>query len=305
MPSLRSRIVRNTFKYSSLLRSTTTAKNLEKKRKSYARLAKHFRIPKGTVITAVTGKGFNAEWIDTPDSRQKVVMLYVHGGGFIFDSTKLHRELIARIAKAARVRALSLDYSLAPEYPYPKAVNEAFAAYRWLLSQYPPNKIVLAGDSAGGSVILSLLHVIRNEKLPNPACAIALSPATDAYNVDDAIRANGNKDLFIRPNNLKFFIDSYFQQTPRNNPIASPIFGSLKGFPPLLIHADKDELFNISIKRFVEKARREKVEASFYESTGLWHVWHLFARFVPEAKSAIDEIGAFVQVHTTNSQPSP
>src|SRR5581483_2313485 len=245
MSSLRSRMVRNSLKVSSLLRGPITVENLEKKRKAYANLSRRFRVPKGTTITAAKEKNFTAEWIRVPDSRVDVVMLYIHCGGFIFDSTKLHSELIARIAKAAKLHALSLDYSLAPEHPYPAAINEALAAYRWLLNKYPPHKIVLAGDSAGGSVVLSLLHVIRNEKLPNPACAVTLSPATDAYNVEAAILENGKKDFFVRPNNLNFFIDAYFQQTPRNHPIASPFFGSLQGFPPLLIHADRDELFNI------------------------------------------------------------
>lgn len=301
MPSTRSRIVGSAFKFSSLLRGTITAENLEKKRKSYGRLEKRFRFPKDTKITPVKRNDFRAEWVETPKSRKHAVMLYLHGGGFVFNSTKLHRELIARIASAARFRAFSLDYSLAPEHPYPIAINEALAAYTWLLEKFPPDRIVLAGDSAGGSVVLSLLHVIRNKKLPNPACAVVLSPATDAYNVDEAVLENANKDFFIKAENLKFFIDAYFQQIPRNHPIASPFFGSLKDFPPLLIHADRDELLNIGIKRFVEKANKEEIDVTFYEGIGLWHVWHLFARYVPEARDAIKQIGLYILQHTGDS----
>lgn len=301
MPSTRSRVAKCLLKSYSLLRNTITAENLEKKRNSYNHLANKFRMPKDTKITPVKRNEFMAEWVETPCSRQNIVMLYMHGGGFVFDSTKLHRELIARIARAARVRALSLDYSLAPENPYPIAINEALAAYIWLLGKFSPEGIVLAGDSAGGSMVLSLLHIIHNKKLPNPACAIAVSPATDAYNVDEAVLKSTDKDFFINAKNLKFFIDAYFQQTPRNHPIASPYFGSLKGFPPLLIHADRDELFNIGIKRFVEKAKKEKVDVTFYEEVGLWHVWHLFARYIPEARDAIEQIGLFIQRHTEDS----
>src|SRR5580704_1355139 len=127
MPSVRSRVVKGALKLSLLLREPVTAKNLEKKRVAYARLSRRFPLPKGAKITPVSRKGFSAEWIDTPGARQDIAMLYIHGGGFIFNSTKLHRELITRIAKAGEVRALSLDYSLAPEHPYPKAINEALA----------------------------------------------------------------------------------------------------------------------------------------------------------------------------------
>lgn len=301
MSSFRSRIVSKALKLSLLLRVSTTVENLAKKRAAYSRMSRYFPIPNGTKITPVTSNGFSAEWIDTPLSRQDVVMLYVHGGGFVFDSTVLHRELISRISASSSARALSLDYSLAPEHPYPVAINEALAAYKWLLNTYPPDRIIFAGDSAGGSVVLSLLHLIRDKNLPYPACVVALSPATDAYNIKEDIRKNNNKDYFLRPHNLEFFIDAYFQETPRNHPVASPLYGSLKGFPPLLIHADKNELMSFGIRKFVKKAKKEGVEITYYETEGLWHVWHLFARFVPEARSAIEQIGYFISLHVGSS----
>ncbi len=228
---------------------------MEQKRIAYTHLARRFPMPKGTKITLVSGNGFVGEWVDTLVSREDIIMLYVHGGGFVFNSTELHRELIARIASPAKVRALSLDYSLAPEHPFPAAINEALTAYKWLLKKYSANKIVFVGDSAGGSVVLSLLSVVREKGLKNPACAVAISPATDAYKVKEGVLENKNKDFFIRPKNIEFFIDAYFQSTPRNHPIASPLYGSMKGFPPILIHADKDELMNIGIKKFRSKSK--------------------------------------------------
>ncbi len=298
MPSVRSRIVKNALKLSLLLREPVTAENLERKRAAYTRLSKHFPLPKGTKITPIAHKGFVGEWIDVGSTRKDVVILYVHGGGFVFDSSSVHRELIARIAIAAKARALSLHYSLAPENPFPVALNEALAAYQWLLKKYPPNKIVLAGDSAGGSVVLSLLHIIREQRLPNPACAVALSPATDAYDIENAMRKNAKKDFFLQSDNLNFFIDAYFQRTPRNHPVASPLYGSLKGFPPLLLHVDSDELMYDGIQKFVQKAKSEGVEVMLYKAKGLWHVWHLFARIVPEARTAIGQIGEFIYQHT-------
>ena len=284
---------------SKLLGEEATLANLERKRANYARLHRFFPVSPQAKFTAVRGKGFKGEWIDAPGSRPDKVVLYFHGGGFIFGNPKVHRDLIYRIAKTSGARALSIDYSLAPEHPYPTAINEAIAAYKWLLQSFDPANITLAGDSSGGSIVLSMLHVIRAEKLPNPACAIAMSPATDAYHVDEDAKSPQVKDNFIRLSSIHFFIDSYFQKTPRNHPVASPLYGSLKGFPPLFICADKSELMYGQSARLAEKAKKEGVDVTFHEGEGLWHVWPLFARYVPEARKTIQEMGDFIRRYTS------
>lgn len=229
MTSFRSKIIKHSAKGLRLLNEKITPANLAAKRAAYARNKRLFPVAKTTIIRPVHKSYFKGEWIITPQARPNKVMLYFHGGGFVFDSTKMHRDLISRIAAAGHIQAFSLDYSLAPEHPFPAALEEATAAYKWLLGQFQPLDLVLAGDSAGGSIALSLLHVIRDQKLPYPVCAIALGPATDA----EAARPRQATDSFIKQENLDFFIDSYFRDTPRNHPVASPLYGDLHGFPPL------------------------------------------------------------------------
>jgi epsilon-lactone hydrolase len=295
MPSLQSKIVRTWMRVSDPFRSQLTSNNLTEKRAAHERLEKFFPLDPSTTIQPYTGTGFTGEWIRTPEARKDYVMLYMAGGGFIYDSSGLHRDMISRIGRGGRLTAFSLRYSLAPEHPFPTAVHEALAAYTWLLQHYKPQHIVLAGDSAGGSLVLSLLHLIAEGGLPNPACAIAISPATDATLASELKKAD---DVLINRNNLEFFIDAYFQDTPRNDPIASPLFGSFEGFPPLLLHVAKGERMygdTIAVER---KAKTAKVDVRLYDPSGLWHVWHLFARRVPEARAAIEDIGTFIRHYT-------
>lgn len=295
MLSTRAKAIKLGLKLSRLLNTPVSDQNLEEKRQSFQRLEKYFPLDKSVHIEPVSGKGFKAEWITVPQSRENKAMLYIHGGGFVFH-THVHRQLISLIAKTGKVKALSLDYSLAPEHPYPVALHEAIAAYKWLIrAGFAPKDIVIAGDSAGGALVLSTLHQIREEKLPNPSCTIVIAPATDATLKSSSIETNASSDFLIKADTLAYFIQSYFQNTPTDNPIASPLHGQLKGFPPLLVHIDKGEILYDDSARLVEKAKSEGVEVELYESEGLWHVWHLFARYIPEARKAIEHIGQFIQ----------
>lgn len=270
--------------------------NLAQTRKSLERLERYFPVRKKVKIQAVRNEKFSAEWITVPSSRADKVILYIHGGGFVF-YPKFYRDYISRLGEQSGTKVLSLDYSLAPENPYPKALHEAAAAYKWLLEKFKPRDIVVAGDSAGGALVLSLLHQIREEKLAYPACAIALSPATDATLNSASIEANRTKDIFIKKASISYFIDAYFADTPRDHPIASPLHGSFEGFPPLLIEVDKDEIMYDDSVRVVEKAKKSGVDVEFYETQGLWHVHHLYARYIPEAKKSIKHLGEYVRQH--------
>ncbi len=295
MPSYRAKVVIQAIKHGGLLNGPITAQNLEKKRKVFKNLEKYFPKPRWAKVVPVSTDSFKGEWIITPQSQEDKVLLYLHGGGFVFNGTKLYRDLIARFAKVTTLTALSIDYSLAPEHPYPAALNEALAAYQWLLEKgYRPKDIAIGGDSAGGALALSLLHRIRGAKLPMPVCAFVLSPATDAT-LQDASFENQDKDIYISLEAMQFFITSYFGDTPTSDPIASPLLGSLEGFPPVLIHADKNEVMYNDSKRLADKARKAGVTVEFYNSDGLFHVWHLFARYMPEAWQSIHAIGEFAK----------
>lgn len=301
MVKVRTQAFKTFIKLSKLLRTAVNENNLHDKRLSFARLEKYFPLSKDVDISSVDNDGFKGEWITTPQSSPDKVVLYMHGGGFVFRSN-LFRDMISRIARAGKVKAFSLDYGLAPEHPFPTALNETIAAYKWLLKDYPPTKIVLAGDSAGGSLVLSALHQIREEKLPMPACAVAIAPATDAALTGPSVITNRSKDFFITKDMLEYFINAYFKDTPKDHPIGSPLYGSPKGFPPLLFHIDESEIMYDDSARFVKKAHLEGINAELYVGKGLWHVWHVFARYVPEARIAIEHIGKFIQNNLGSKQ---
>lgn len=298
MASLRSKVLRRYIKRSKSSLGIISDKNLQQKRQHYDHLAKYFAPEKSVTTEQINTNKFKGEWLKSPESRVNKVVLYFHGGGFVFGGN-LHRDLTARIAKEAKVKALSVDYSLAPEHPYPAALNECFAAYEWLLKSYSPNDIALAGDSSGGAIVLSLLHMMKAKELPVPSCAVVIAPATDATLSGQSFTKNKNKDAFIKLESLEYFINAYFKNIPRNDPVGSPLYGSFKGFPPLLVHIDKSEIMYDDSARLVQKARKEGVEVEFYEEEGLWHVWHMYARYIPEAKKAIKNIAKFINKHYT------
>lgn len=295
MTSFRGRSLAAALKFSRHFRTNLTPQNVAAKRVSYAKLERYFPLDPSVTIEPQHGPGFVAEWLSVPGSRPDRIMLYMHGGGFVFNSTRVHRDLISRFAAAGQVTVLSLDYSLAPEHPYPAALNETLAAYNWLLAQgHSPNHIVLAGDSAGASLVLSGLLALRRDGVPLPAGAVAIAPATDATLTHPASHVNRHSDPAIQWENLSFFIEAYFGKTPFDDPIASPLHGDLRGLPPLLIHAARNELMYADADRFVAKAQAAGVPVKFYVADDLWHVWHLFARYLPEARAAVANVGQFL-----------
>ncbi len=297
MASVRSKAVLLALRTSKLFSTPITLDNLDSKREKVDKLARFAVVSKDVKITPYKTKSFKGEWITVPDSREDKILLYFHGGGFIFNFTPHHRDYISRLARAAKFKAFSLDYSLAPENPFPVAVNEAMSAYKWLLKTYKPQNIVIMGDSAGGAMTLSILQMIKRDKLPMPACAIAIAPPTDAT-LDSYKKYSKPNDYIIKDDNLDFFIDLYFAKTPHNDPIASPLFGVYKGVSPILIHIDKSEMLYGDAVALIKKAKATGVDTELYVEKDLWHVWHIFARYVPEAQKAIENIAVFIDKYS-------
>lgn len=298
MTSIRAKAVIQAIKRGGLLNTVINADNLEAKRTAFKKIDKYFPKPRWAKVRPVSGVGFKGEWVATSESRPNKVLFYIHGGGFVFDLTVLYRDLIARLGRAGKVTIFTLNYSLAPENPFPIALHEAAAAYQWLLKEgHKPGDIVFGGDSAGGTLVLSLLQYLKANKLPLPAASFVMSPPTDARVAGKTVSSNRNKDIYLLPETLQFFTDMYSGDTRRDDPIGSPLYGDWAGIPPLLIHVDKSEILYDDSVRLAEKAKKAGVDVSFYASEGLFHVWHIFARYMPEAKKSIDEIGQFMQQH--------
>jgi acetyl esterase/lipase len=250
------------------------------------------KTPRGSRTTDVTIAGFNATWIDVAGARKRRVILYLHGGAFIMETPGLHAALVARIAGAVRVRALMPSYRLAPEHPYPAAIDDCMAAYRYLLdSDFAPADIAIIGDSAGGNLTLAMLLRIRDEGLPLPACAVVMSPVTDASLGGDSIRRNAGRDAMFAPSLFHALAPLYLPDaTQKTNPYVSPLLGDLTGLPPILMLVGSTELLLDDSVRFASKCGSATLEVW----DGMPHVFPLFD-FLPEAVDATQRIGVFVR----------
>ncbi len=243
----------------------------------------------------ISGNGVQGFWISVPESVPGCTVLFFHGGGFTLGSTADYRGLCLRIARAARARVFSVDYRLAPEHAFPAAVEDAVAAYRWLITHgSPPHRVVPVGISAGGTLVLDLLLFARDSGMPLPPAAVCLSPAVDMMFGGRSVETNRAAD-WITAERLHAIRTMYLAGHDPDDPLASPIHASLAGLPRLYIQAGTHELLFDGITSFVKKARWAGVPVRFGIWQDMFHCWQVFADHVPEGKEAVDQIGTFVQ----------
>lgn len=250
------------------------------------------RLPRDVRSAPVVAGSAPARWIDVDGARHDHVVLYLHGGAFVAETPTFHGGLLARICHEARARGLMLSYRLAPEHRYPLALDDCIAAYRWLLDQgHAPGRIVVAGDSAGGNLTLALLLRLRDEGLPLPAGAVALSPVTDFTFSGDSVQRNDGVDDMFSADMMEPLVDVYLAERGlRTHPRVSPVFGDFAGLPPLLLIVGSTELL---LDDSVRVAQRWP-EASLL----VWHgMPHVFPGFdvLPEAREATQRIGRFMR----------
>jgi len=239
--------------------------------------------------------GLRGIWITLPDSLAERVVLFFHGGGFTTGSTDSHLGLCIRLARASRARVFSVDYRLAPENVFPAAVDDAVAAYRFLIAKgYSPHHIVPVGISVGGTLVISLLISARDQNLPLPLAGVCMSPATDMNFPGESVLKNRERD-WITPERLYAIRTVYLAGRDAKDPLASPVYARLAGIPRLYVQAGTHELLVSDIGVFVDKARWAgvPVQAEIWE--GMFHSWPLFAEQLPEGQEAIDQAGAFIE----------
>ena len=248
----------------------------------------------------VSAGGIDAEWISAPNSSADRAVLYVHGGGYVIGSVNTHRDLLARIARASGARVLGINYRLAPEHPFPAAVEDSVAAYRWMLAEgLKPSRIAVAGDSAGGGLTVATLIAIRDAKLPTPGAGVCISPWVDMEGIGETMKTRAAVDPVVQREGLLGMAAAYLGgQNPRS-PLAAPLYADLKGLPPLLIQVgDAETLLDDSI-RLNDRAKAAGVSTKLEVWPEMIHVWQLFASFLPEGQQAIDGIGSFLKEHTS------
>ncbi|MBI3373695.1 MAG: alpha/beta hydrolase [Betaproteobacteria bacterium] len=247
----------------------------------------------------VSAQGVDATWIVAAEARPDTVLLYLHGGGFQVGSVRSHRDLIARLSRAAGCRALAIDYRRAPEHRFPAALSDAIAAYQWLLEQgVAPARTAIAGDSAGGGLALSTLLVSRERNLPLPAAAVVLSAWTDLAATGESYVSRAAADPLNQRRLVQAMARNYLGDCadPRD-PLASPLFADLAGLPPLLMQVGDRETVLDDSRNFAAKARAAGVQVELEVWDKMIHVFQQFAAELPQAGLAIDSIGRFLRRH--------
>jgi len=272
--------------------SLTTAE----RRAQYERAEKVFPTPPDVKVEHVSAPAAPAEWLRPPAAEPGRVVLYLHGGGYVIGSPRSHRHLAAAIAGAAGASALLLDYRLAPEHPFPAAVEDATAAYRWLLEQaIAPARIVIAGDSAGGGLTVATLLALREARVPLPAAGVCISPWVDLSCSGASYGTKADVDPIVRRAGVEEMAQAYLGPTLPRTPLASPLFADLRGLPPLLIHVGSDEVLLDDAVQLAARARAAGVETTLEVYERMIHVWHWFLPMLDEAQTAVEAIGRFVR----------
>lgn len=259
--------------------------------------AKFGKMPPGMNVIPVIIDGLRAEWLLPTGTTMDKVILWSHGGGYISGSCSDHRIHVAKFVQGSGIGALQYEYRLAPEYPFPAALEDTLTVYNWLLTQgVLPANIVFAGDSAGGGLCLATLLALKEQGLPLPAAAIALSPWTDLKCTGESYHINADKCM--SPYNMWNVCSKYYAgDNDPGLPLISPLYGDLSGLPPLLIYASDDEILRDDSIKFAEKAKAAGVEVKLHIEEGMIHCYPALPAFIPEARRAREEICEFIRWH--------
>jgi acetyl esterase/lipase len=250
----------------------------------------------GVQIEETTLGGLPTDRSKTPDADESRVLLYLHGGGYCIGTRSSHRPVTAALAKATGIPVLLPEYRLAPEAPFPAAVEDARSLYEALLENYAPERIVIAGESAGGGLTAALLVNLRDEARPLPAAAVVISPWCDLTGLGDVSDAALATD-FLTPEVLVVFADNYAaDESDRTLPLCSPGLADLTGLPPLLVLAGGNEILCSQDERLAARAKECGVDVTLEVEPEMFHAWTLFT-LLPEAQATITRIASFVQEH--------
>ena len=273
--------------------------DVEEMRARYELLGERFAAPDGAVVETATIEGCPAEMIGAPGADASRCVLYLHGGGYVLGSLNTHRNLAWNLSQAAGAQVLLLDYRLAPENTFPASVEDAVAAYRWLLARgLEPKRLAMAGDSAGGGLTVATMVVLNDDRDPLPACGVCISPWVDLEGIGPSMTSKAVEDPVIWSGAIDWFAGLYLADADRRSPLAAPLYSDLAGLPPLLIQVGTAECLLDDATRLAEHARAAGVEVEIETVDQMIHVWHMFAPILSEAREAIARAGAFIKART-------
>tara|TARA_B100000963_G_scaffold145208_1_gene126480 strand:+ start:156 stop:1049 length:894 start_codon:yes stop_codon:yes gene_type:complete len=272
----------------------TENKTIDQLRKETETAGSLIPLPKNIKYKKVIAGNVNAEWITCGEINENKIFMFMHGGGYYRGSVASSRATVARISAEAKVKCLSLEYRLAPENPFPAAIDDAYSAYEWLINEgISPKQIIVSGQSAGGGLCLALLLKIKENKIPQPLGAVALSPWTDLSQSGKTMIKNEKIDPVISKKYLDRFAKLYFPDLKNMSYLASPIIGELSGLPDLLIQVGSAETMLDDSRRFFKKAKEAKVNVKIEIWKDMFHGWHGSAHILNDAKDSIKSIARF------------
>ena len=258
-----------------------------------------WKLPEGYTLTMVETQNFVMELLEPEDCEGQVLLLQLHGGGYISGMRNVYRNFAHRYSElGGRIPVMTPDYRVAPEHPYPAALEDASVAWHCLLDTgWRPEQIIMAGDSAGGGLAMALCMFLKDQGEALPAGLIAMSPWTDLTLSGESYETNYHKDpVFGNTRDSMIFSNDYPQQEDRTNPYISPLFGDFTGFPPMLVQVGSYEMLLSDAEAAARKAKEAgvKVRLSIYE--GMFHVFQMAMGVIPESRLAWKEVRKFLDI---------
>jgi epsilon-lactone hydrolase len=267
-------------------------------RAQYDEIASRHPLPSDVDYQPVDAGGVSGEWLSGLNPSNDCVLLYLHGGCYATGSVQTHRDLMTRLSITASMRVLGLNYRLAPMHPFPAAVEDAAAAYRWLLRKgIEPARIAIAGDSAGAGLALAAIITIRDEQLPLPGAVVCLSPWVDLAVTGASMANKASEDPIVSRDMLLGWGKLYLGDHDPRTPLASPLYADLRHIPPMLIQVGSAEVLLDDSLRLAARASAAGVDATLEVWPDMIHVWHSFAAILPEARQAVERVAEFVRTH--------
>ncbi|MGH7058827.1 MAG: alpha/beta hydrolase [Stellaceae bacterium] len=281
-----------------LLAALPRPAGLAERRQRLDALCARYTLPADVRVEAILANGVAAEWTATPGADPAWVILYLHGGGYVSGSLASHRHVVAQAGRESRARTLALGYRLAPEHPFPAALDDALAGYRYLLAQgIEPRHVAIAGDSAGGGLAIATLVSLRDRGETLPACAWCISPWVDLEMLGSSMAAKAEADPLIQKAYLSELAASYLAGADPRSPLAAPIHADLRGLPPLSIQVGSAETLLDDAVRLAGRAGAAGVMARLEIWPDMIHAWHLFYQELAAGRRALAQAGEFIRAY--------
>ena len=279
-----------------MLRARPASLSIEQRRAASDALGDLFPLAADVRVEQVEALGVPAEWTSTPVADTGGVILYLHGGGYVWGSLKSHRHLVSEVGRAATMRTLALDYRRAPEFPFPQALQDAVSGYRFLLdSGFEPRQIAVAGDSAGAGLAVSLLVRLKELSMQQPACALLLSPWADMTATADSYSRNAQRDPVLNREIMQFLAEQYLGKRPRETPLASPVLADLSGIAPLTIFAGATEALLDDAIALTRAAGLADVSVRLEIWPKMFHIWPNYHQVLAQGRQGVARAGRLLR----------